>query len=626
MIGQRVGSLAVGGIGHSDLLPNSRLIAAGLAAVKDALVDSARAAGHLALPPQRPDAAVTDSKTPNGMAADAYVARLGERGIEYVFANAGTDFAPIVEALSQSRDARIPRFVTVPHENVAMAMAHGYYRIAGKPAAVMVHVTVGTANAINGLINAARDNVPLLLAAGRTPITETGSIASRNRPIHWGQEAFDQGGMLREYVKWDYELRGGQPVEAVVDRALDIAMSEPRGPVYLTLPREVLAAPAAHSRRAGARPLGSLAPEPARAAIEQAAALIAKAELPLIVTSSAGRVPGAVDALADLAGDFALPVVQAEPRDMNLPTDHPMHLGYDVGALLAKADVVIVIDSVVPWMPRNHQPRRDAKVIHIAADPLEARYPFRELEADLLVAGSSLAAMRMLRQSLAGELRGQAPAIERRRKMLAALREEVLARRRKLIETVKDQVPIHPAWLAACINQVKTEDAIIISELGAPLPMLELSRRTSYMGALLSGGLGFGMGAGLGAKLAAPGREVIVTVGDGSYMFGNPVPYHYVGRAEQLPTLTVIANNQSWLAVRQSTLDVFPGGAAAKANVMPLTELKPAPDYEKVVETCGGRGEKVEAPAELVPALRRGLEAVRDGTPVALNVLTQARR
>src|SRR5262249_29251325 len=108
--------------------------------------------------------------------------------------------------------------------------------------------TVGTANAINGIINAARDNVPVLLAAGRTPITETGSIASRNRPIHWGQEAFDQGGMLREYVKWDYELRTGQPVEAVVDRALDIAMAEPRGPVYLTLPREVLSGPAGKVR------------------------------------------------------------------------------------------------------------------------------------------------------------------------------------------------------------------------------------------------------------------------------------------------------------------------------------------------------------------------------------------
>src|SRR6516225_3391882 len=200
------------------------------------------------------DVTVSDTKTPNGMAAEAYIARLGERGIEYVFANAGTDFAPIVEALSRTKGAKAPRFMTVPHENVAMAMAHGYYRIAGKPAAVMVHVTVGTANAINGLINAARDNIPLLLAAGRTPLTETGSIASLNRPIHWGQEAFDQGGMLREYVKWDYELRAGQPVDAVVDRALDIAMSEPRGPVYLTLPREVLAGPGTKPRRDTVRP------------------------------------------------------------------------------------------------------------------------------------------------------------------------------------------------------------------------------------------------------------------------------------------------------------------------------------------------------------------------------------
>jgi acetolactate synthase-1/2/3 large subunit len=288
--------------------------------------------------------------------------------------------------------------------------------------------------------------------------------------------------------------------------------------------------------------------------------------------------------------------------------------------------VVIVIDSVVPWMPRNHQPRKDAKVIHISADPLETRYPFREVEADLLVTGSSLAAMVMLRETLAEAMKGKKTAIEGRRKALAAAREEIDAKRRKLIETVKDQTPIHPAWLAACINQVKSEDAIVISELGAPLPVLQLTKPLSFMGGLLSGGLGFGLGAGLGAKLAAPEREVIVTVGDGSYMFGNPVPYHYVARAENLPTLTVVANNQSWLAVRQSTLDVFPDGHAAKANVMALTELKPSPDYEKVIETCGGRGEKVEGPGDLVPALRRGLEAVRAGTPVTLNVQTQARR
>ena len=136
--------------------------------------------------------------TSKEMTAEAYLTRLGERGIDYVFANAGTDFAPIVEGISRNTgNAKFPKFITVPHENVAMAMAHGYYRTCGKPAAVMVHVTVGTANAICGLMNAARDNVPILLAAGRTPITETGHIASRNRSIHWGQESFDQGGMVR---------------------------------------------------------------------------------------------------------------------------------------------------------------------------------------------------------------------------------------------------------------------------------------------------------------------------------------------------------------------------------------------------------------------------------------------
>src|SRR3982074_596300 len=134
--------------------------------------------------------------TAKGMAAEAYLSRLAERGIEYVFANAGTDFAPIVEALSRpSGGKKYPRFITVPHENVAMAMAHGYYRTCGKPAAVMVHVTVGTANAMNGLINAARDNIPLLLAAGRTPLTETGHISSRNSPIHWCQGALHPGGL-----------------------------------------------------------------------------------------------------------------------------------------------------------------------------------------------------------------------------------------------------------------------------------------------------------------------------------------------------------------------------------------------------------------------------------------------
>lgn len=560
------------------------------------------------------------------MSAEAYLGRLADRGIDYVFANAGTDFAPIIEALTRNTGSgrRFPRVVTVPHENVAMAMAHGYYRIAGKPAAVMVHVTVGTGNAINGLMNAARDNVPILLAAGRTPLTETGHIASRNRSIHWGQEAFDQGAMVREFVKWDYELRAGQPVDAVVDRALDIAMTEPRGPVYLTLPREVLASPAVKPRRDNVRPLGSAPPAPEPRAIEEAASLLAKAEFPLIITSSAGRSRAAFDALSSLAEEFALPVVQNEARDVNLPSNHPMNLGFAAAPFLPQADVILVIESIVPWIPRAAAPRRDAKIIHVSTDPLAQRYPFREVEADLLITGEAAAALTSLHAALRAA-KANGAAVETRRKRAAAARADLDAKRRKLLETARNAVPIQSAWLAACLNEVKAEDAIVVSELGVPIAHLDLTRHGTFLGNMLAGGLGFGLGAALGAKLAAPQREVIVAVGDGSYMFGNPLPYHYVGRAESLPTLTIIANNHSWHAVRQATLDVYPDGTAAKANVMPLTELKPAPDYEKVIETCGGHGEKVEAPGDLPGALRRALDKVRSGTPALVNVSTQGR-
>src|SRR5499427_8103212 len=177
------------------------------------------------------------------IAAEAFLRALADHGIDFFFANPGTDFPPIVEAFSRAdrSNAKVPRPILVPHENLAVAMAHGAYLMNGRPQAVMVHVNVGTANTINNLTNLSRDRVPLILAAGRTPITEKGNFGSRSRPIHWAQEMFDQAGMLRELVKWDYELRNGEQLETVVDRALAIAGTEPRGPVYLSLPREVLA-------------------------------------------------------------------------------------------------------------------------------------------------------------------------------------------------------------------------------------------------------------------------------------------------------------------------------------------------------------------------------------------------
>src|SRR3954454_12190452 len=176
------------------------------------------------------------------IAAEAFLRALADHGVDYFFANPGTDFPPIVEAFSRAKktNAKVPRPVLVPHENLAVAMAHGAYLMTGAPQALMVHVNVGTANTINLLANASRDRVPLLLMAGRSPIMEEGAFGARSRPIHWAQEMFDQAGMVREFVKWDYELRNPSQVGDVVSRAVEVSMAQPRGPVYLVLPREPL--------------------------------------------------------------------------------------------------------------------------------------------------------------------------------------------------------------------------------------------------------------------------------------------------------------------------------------------------------------------------------------------------
>src|ERR1700680_2128753 len=237
--------------------------------------------------------------------AEAYLALLAERGVEYLFANAGTDFAPIVEAYAKAAHTGLaaPKPLIATHENLALSMAHGYAIASGKVPAVMVHVSVGTANALCGVFNATRANVPILFTAGRSPLTEEGLPGARDTYIHWAQEMFDQAGMLREMVKWDYELRNGSQLETVVDRALSIATSPPEGPVYLSLPREVLAEPVPgftydyHARRVAA-------------ATAAAARILGAAQHPLIITADAGRDREAVPALAQFAEAFAIPVVE----------------------------------------------------------------------------------------------------------------------------------------------------------------------------------------------------------------------------------------------------------------------------------------------------------------------------
>lgn len=560
-------------------------------------------------------------------AAEAYLTLLKDREVDYLFGNAGTDFPSIIEGLSKSLtgEGSAPTPITVPHENLAVAMAHGYYVSSGRLASVMVHVNVGTANAICGVMNAARENVPVLMTSGRTPLTEEGFDGSRSLYIHWGQEMFDQGGVMREMVKWDYELRNAKQVETIVDRAVTVAMTEPRGPVYLSLPREVLAEKPGDftfqspTRRTPARPASADAN-----AIDEAAEILANAENPIIITASMGQNRAAVPALESLAERFALPVISYRPRYVNISTDHPMHMGYEPGAYLPDADAILVLDCDVPWIPSLHKLNPDAKIIHLGADPLYENYPVRGFQCDLGIRGSAGTSVPMLEEAMASREKSAQARIDARRSKIAGIKGDQAAANQARIEKIASgTAAMDNAWVAHCLNQLKQDDDILVSESQLALGNLSLRNPGSFFGTSPSGGLGWGLGASLGAKLGQQDKRVFCVVGDGSYMFGNPTPAHFVSAAYELPTLTVIMNNKMWGSVRKATLGLYPEGAASSSNQAPLTYLDPAPEYHKIVQASDGYGEEVSDPGDLQAALERGIKAVEvDKRQAVINVHT----
>jgi acetolactate synthase-1/2/3 large subunit len=564
--------------------------------------------------------AVTPTGQRPAIAAEAFLRALADHGVDYFFCNPGTDFPPIVEAFGRAKktNAKVPKPILVPHENLAVGMAHGAYLMTGRPQTVMVHTTVGTANTINNLINVSRDRVPLILAAGRTPITEKGSFGSRTRPIQWGQEMFDQAGMVRELVKWDYELRMPGQVGDVVARAAEVAMAHPRGPVYLMLPREPLSAPLAE-------PIAPIKPRPLAApvqpdgqAIATLAEWIAAAERPLIVASS--LLPEAVPLLAHLAERCAIPVVMHNSRTVCLPSSHPMHFGFEPGALLADADLVIVLESDVPWIPHLQHPPAGCRVAHVAEDPFFVRYPMRSFPSDLAVQAGCINALEALVKAVEPRLQMADARIAARR---ARLTERMRLRRAQLAKDSAAGGTISPAYLSRVIGETVGDDAIIFNEYPLRPDHCAREKPGSFFALGPAGGLGWGFGAALGAKLAAPDAFVVATLGDGAYMFANPTVGHWVSATHNLPILTVVFNNSRYGAVRNATLSMFKDGAAGENDGRTFADLDASPAYEAMAMAQGAYAERVEKPADLPNVLLRAREAVVSGRRQALlNVIT----
>ena len=554
-----------------------------------------------------------------GNVAGAYLALLADRGVDYLFGNAGTDFAPLIEAYSQAAQTgvAVPRPILATHENLAVTMAHGYGMVSRRIPAVMVHVSVGTANMICAAMNAARENVAILLTAGRSPLTETGLLGSRDGYIHWAQEMYDQAGMIREIVKWDYELRNGEQLTTVVDRALAIAATEPRGPVYLSLPREVIAAPLAEVEQPSPSRLAPAAPAaPDATAIASAVRALAQAKRPLIVTSNAGRDAAAFEALAQFAERFAIPVVQHRPRYLSLPSSHPMNLGFDPARVVQKADAILVIESDVPWIPSQVAPPENCKVVQCGLDPLFTRYPIRGFPCDVAITGSTRATLSALTTAL--ENGDAAETVTPRRRWIADERATLTATWKTALDAAARRAPLDPAWVSHCIDRAKDPRCIVINEYTLFPEYCTFEFPDLYFGSSSASGLGWGPGAALGAKLARPHSPVMAVVGDGAYMFSNPAAVHHASALHDLPVLFVVMNNAMWGAVQRSTLAMYPDGMASRSNEASFVQLGKLPAFEQICEAAGGYGERVDDPSSLPGALERAISVVKNERRQAL--------
>ena len=566
-------------------------------------------------------------------AAHFFLEGLVDLGVDYIFANLGTDHVSIIEELARwdKEGRKHPELILCPHEVVAVHMAGGYALATGKSQAVLVHVDAGTANACMAIQNLFRYRLPVMMFAGRAPHTLHGELTgSRDTYVHFVQDPFDIASIVRPYVKWEYSLPSGVVVKEALARASAFAHSDPPGPVYMMLPRETLAEewdeaamPAYPPARYGHVRAGGI--EPARA--EAVAAQLMAAANPVAFAAYLGRRPGAVAALDQLARACGIRVVDFSSIDLNIPHDSPCYAGSDPLPLLEDADLGLLLDTDVPFVPQSKR-AREMKWIQIDIDPLKSDFPMWGFATDTRVQGDSAIILQQVLDAV------EARADDAWRKRVAARIEgwsaarEASAKRRATASANKGvSGALNPAFVAATLSGKLSQDDVVLNEAIRNGPILQehlkRTRPQSYLG-LAGGGLGFSGGMALGLKLAQPKRRVVQVIGDGGFHFSSPDSVYAVAQQYQIPILTVVLDNGGWQAVKSATQRVYPKGIAAETDQFQSRLMSGRQgerrDFSDVAKAFGAHGDCVREPDELADAIDRCLAALDDGKAAVLHI------
>ena len=562
--------------------------------------------------------------------AEAFLRILAGMGVEKIFASPGSEWAPVWEYLAKPYGSPkdIPEYISTRHEEIAIAMASGYTKATGKLAAVMIHTTVGALHATMAMRAALHEQVPMVVFAGES--IGFGETPGQDPGHQWLRVLADMGGparLVEQCVKWSFGLNTSAIMPATIQRACQLAMAAPQGPVFVSVPMEFLFETLATSAPAAAAYAHRPAADPR--AIEELARVLIDATNPVIVTEEAGRSVRAVEHLVALAELLGAPVLDAwHPSFVNFPRTHPLYGGVGPGtfvaAALKDADVAFLAAAVAPWHPPSAAPGPGTKVVILGEDPLQSHRAFWGYRADLVVAGDVEQSLAMLLARVREAVKPGAHDTRAERwrahhqKRREALRAEGLA--------AAASRPIDTRWVVHELNQILPPDSVVVDE--TITHRLDVNRFLDGLapGRFFEGcygGLGTGLGTALGVKAAMPERTVITVIGDGSFNYNPVLAALGVCQEHGLPILIVLFNNSGYLSQKSGIPRHYPEGFAMKSQKFVGVTITPNPDYAALARAFAGYGEKVEDPGQVRAALLRGLEAVGKGQVALIDVRLQ---
>lgn len=568
-------------------------------------------------------------KVPVSEGAEAFIELLNANGVDYIFLSPGSDLVAIQEAIAKfkSRGKRTPEVILSLDESVGMAAAHGYFMISGRPQVVLVHVDLGIQQVGGALHNAQRDRIGVILCAGRAPLVfEDDKAYGRKAWPQWMTEKYDQASIVRDYVKWDYELRSNENIHLVIQRAFQITSTEPCGPVYLTLPPELLMEKIDSVLIPDvARYKPPATPQADDSMLAKAAEILIQAENPIIITGYSGRHTQSVASLVELAETLSARVINF-PYRMSFPTTHPLWCGIDPNPYLDKADVVLVVDHDVPYLPTQARLQPEAKVIHIDIDPVKKDMPSWIFPVDLLIEADSSKAIPSLTEIIRQKVDPQQKARFQTRFQQIRKENQILRRnwRQSALSQAK-QKPISAEWLCHCVSEVIGEQDILLTEIPTGSPPVARQIPRSEPGTAFDkagSSLGWGLGAALGAKLAAPDKTVVLLVGDGSFVYGCPTAALWASQVYNIPFLCIIFCDKVYSGVKRSLRRCYGDSVSEKEDKWVGTDIAPSPEYSLIAQACGVDGQRIDNPDELLSALRSAYNQVCKGKSVVLDVRT----